>query len=181
MRGAGEGANTGLLLVVDFDLQRAGVAPGERSMAYITIAQLEARLGAPLYARLTDRAAGATADANVAQRIINEAEAIANSYLARRYVTPVSLGDRPELASILEARVLDLAEYGAWKESPFVGELPGRVRACYAAALRWFEHVAEGDIALPAESSPASRNAIGGEVYFQSSTRRFTTGELEGL
>lgn len=154
---------------------------GEKNVAYITITQLEARLGSPLYARLTDRAAGTTADASVAQRIIDEAEAIANSYLARRYATPIDLGSQPELASILEARVLDLAEYAAWKESPFVGEVPGRVRACYTAALRWFEHLADGDIALPARSSPASRNAVGGEVFFQSSERRFTADELEGL
>ncbi|MBL8878141.1 MAG: DUF1320 family protein [Phycisphaerales bacterium] len=150
-------------------------------MSYITIAQLEARLGTPLYARLTDRAVGATADANVAQQIVDEAEALANSYLGRRFVTPIDLGARPELSNVLEARVLDLAEYAAWKGSPFVGQIPGRVESIHVAATAWFERIATGEIALPASSSPASRNAVGGEVYFDSRERGFTAEELDGL
>lgn len=150
-------------------------------MSYITISQLEARLGSPLYARLTDRATGATADATNAQQIIDESEALADSYLARRYATPIDLTARPELANVLEARVLDLAEYGAWKGSPFVGQVPGRVWNTYTAALDWFERVARGEIALPAAGSPASHNAIGGEVYFAARERTFSADELNGL
>lgn len=150
-------------------------------MAYITTTQLEARLGTPLYSRLTDRVAGASADAAVAAQIVDEAEAVANSYLARRYVTPIDLSERPEVSNVLEARVLDLAEYGAWKGSPFVGEIPGRVWSCYSSALQWFERIATGEIPLPASAAPASRNAAGGEVYFDSNERRFTATELDGL
>ena len=93
-------------------------------MPYITTTQLSQRLGATLYARLTDRVNGTTADAAVAQQIVNEAEAEADSYLGRRYRTPVDLVVHPELANVLAARVLDLAEYGAWKSSPFVSDPP---------------------------------------------------------
>ncbi|HPC22448.1 MAG TPA: DUF1320 family protein, partial [Phycisphaerae bacterium] len=60
-------------------------------MAYITAADLSRRLGATLYARLTDRENGTTANAAVAETIVAEAESEANSYLAARYATPVSL------------------------------------------------------------------------------------------
>ena len=54
-------------------------------MAYITTTQLSARLGSTLYARLTDRVNGTTADNAVAQQIIDEVEAEADSYFAQRY------------------------------------------------------------------------------------------------
>lgn len=53
-------------------------------MAYVTTTQLSNRLGSTLYARLTDRVNGASADATVAQQIVDEAEAVADSYLATR-------------------------------------------------------------------------------------------------
>ena len=80
-------------------------------MPYITTTQLSARLGSTIYARLTDRDNGTTADPDVAQQIVDEAEALADSHLAKRYATPVDLGAHPELADVLEARVLDLAEH----------------------------------------------------------------------
>ena len=79
-------------------------------MAYITTDQLSQRLGATLYARLTDRVNGTTADAGIAQQIVDEAAAEADSYLARRYQTPVDLAAHPELAAVLQLRVLGLAE-----------------------------------------------------------------------
>ena len=44
-------------------------------MAYITTTQLSDRLGSTLYARLTDRVNGTTANAGVGQQIVDEAEA----------------------------------------------------------------------------------------------------------
>jgi phage gp36-like protein len=53
-------------------------------MAYITTSQLSERLGSTLYARLTDRVNGTTANSTVAQQIVDESQAEADSYLARR-------------------------------------------------------------------------------------------------
>jgi phage gp36-like protein len=150
-------------------------------MAYITTDQLSQRLGATLYARLTDRVSGTTADSAVGQQIVDEAEAEANSYLARRYATPVDLTTHPELASVLKARVLDLAEYGAWKSSPFVSDPPQRVHLVYAAALRWFEDVASGQVWLPACSPPASPTAGDDGPRYTARPRAFTGEELDGL
>ena len=107
-------------------------------MAYITTTQLQGRLGSTLYARLTDRVNGTTADGTVAQQLIDEAEALANAYLARRFATPIDLTAHPELTDLLEARVLDVAEYLAWRDSPFVADIPERARLLHDETVQWF-------------------------------------------
>ncbi len=150
-------------------------------MAYVTIAQLSARLGSTLYARLTDRVNGTTADDTVAQQVVEEAEAEADSYLARRYQTPLDLSAHPELANVLQVRVLDLAEYGTWKSSPFVSDPPQRVHSLARAAVNWFADVASGRLALPAASAPAPTTATDDGPRVSASERKFTAGELDGL
>jgi len=150
-------------------------------MAYITTTQLSARLGSTIYTRLTDRVNGTTADPDVAQQIADEAEALADSHLAKRYATPVDLSAHPELADVLEARVLDLAEWIAWKGSPFVGDVPERVRALGTEALGWFEAVAVGKIHLPAASPPPGPTAEDDGPRFSAEDREFTRDELDGL
>jgi phage gp36-like protein len=150
-------------------------------LSYITTAQLEARLGATLYARLTDRVNGATADGAVGQQIVDEAEAVADGYLAARYATPIDLVAHPELGTMLTARVLDVAEWLAWKSSPFVSDVPERLRALHEESLRWFEMVADGRLSLPAAAPPASRTARDDGPHYSGRPRRFTAEELEGL
>jgi phage gp36-like protein len=150
-------------------------------VAYITISQLSGRLGTTLYARLTDRVDGTTADNAVAQQIVDEAEAEANSYLARRYATPVDLAAHPELADILAARVLDLAEWAAWKSTPFVSDPPARVQSLYAEALRWLTEVAQGRVSLPAAAPPDAPTADDEGPRYTAAPRTFTADELDGL
>jgi phage gp36-like protein len=149
-------------------------------VAYITTADLSRRLGATLYARLTDRVDGTTADATVAQSIVSEAEAEANSYLGARYATPVSLAAHPELADVLARRVLDLAEYGAWSGSPFVNDIPARVKALYQEACSWLRRVAAG-MPLPATSPPSATGAVDDTPVYRAEPRAFTADELDGL
>ncbi len=150
-------------------------------MAYITTTDLSNRLGTTIYARVTDRVNGTTADANVAQQIIDDAQAQADSYFARRYATPIDLTAHSELSDILTARVTDLAEYLAWRQSPFVGDISDRVRVLYDETLRWFKAVAKGEIDLPAASLPASRTATDDGPRFTVTERKFTAEELDGL
>lgn len=150
-------------------------------MPYITTSQLSQRLGATLYARLTDRVNGLAADETVAQEIVLGASAEADSYLARRYPTPVDLSAQPELADVLQMRVLDLAEYAAWKSSPFVSDPPQRVHSLYATALGWLESVAAGRIVLPAAMPPAPPTAVSNGPVYAASPRVFTAEELDGL
>lgn len=150
-------------------------------MAYINTTQLSARLGSAIYARLTDRVNGTAADAGVAQQIIDEAEAEADSYLAIRYATPIDVAQRPEVSNILEARALDLAEYGAWKGSPFVAGVPARVQSIYQAAIEWFTSIAAGTVSLPARSPAAGPTAEDDSPRYSSTERAFTRDELDGL
>lgn len=150
-------------------------------MAYITTTQLENRLGSTLYARLTDRVNGTTADNSVAQQIVDEAEALADSYLAARYATPIDLSAHAELADILAGQVLDLAEYLAWRDSPFVTDIPERVRFLHEEATRWFASIATGELNLPAASPPESRTAEHDGPRYTAHPRQFTADELDGL
>lgn len=150
-------------------------------MAYINTSDLNERLGDTLYARLTDRDAGVTADTSVALRIVDEAQALADSYFARRYATPIDLTAHPELRDVIEARVLDLAEFIAWRQSPLVSDVPDRVRLMHEAARRWFEAVAAGRLLLPAASPPASSTASETAPRASGASRRFTHDELDGL
>lgn len=151
-------------------------------MAYTTTSALQARLGTSVYARLTDRVAGTTADSTVAQQILNEADAEVNAHLARRYQTPVDLAARPELAEVLEARTLDLAEYFAWRGSPFVSDLPQRVKAMHAQALQWLQAVSEGRVDLPAIETDEAAAANSTQVRFDAGGgRTFTAEQLDGL
>jgi len=150
-------------------------------MAYVSTSDLSARLGATLYARLTDRVNGTSASETVALQIVQEAEAEANSYLAKRYATPVDLTAHPELKDVLDQRVLDLAEYLAWRGSPFVSDIPGRVQILYEQARRWFEDVAAGRVHLPAGRQVAGPVAEDDSPRFQATARKFTAEELDGL
>ncbi len=150
-------------------------------MSYITTTNLSDRLGATIYARLTDRVAGTSANATIAQQIVDEAEAEANSYLAERFATPLDLALRPELANVLRRRVLDLAECAAWRGSPFIGSLPERVQQLYEDAVTWFRDLGSGRAQLPAAAPPAGATAIGDGPQFSAAPRTFTAGELDGL
>ncbi len=150
-------------------------------MAYITTTQFSSRLGSGLYARLTDRVNGTTADTAVAQQIIDEAEAGADAWLSKRYATPIDLTTHPELTDVLESRVLDLAEYLAWRDSPFATDIPERVRLVHEETTAWLTAVARGELSLPASSVPASRAGEGSAARGASSPRTFTHDELDGL
>ena len=150
-------------------------------MPYTTTTDLAARLGAELYARLTDRTAGATADSAVAQLIVDEAAAEADSLLAARYATPIDLAQHPDVAELLAARVLDIAEFNAWKSSPFVTAVPDRVRGLYDGAVRWLRDAARGVLPLPAAVAPASETQRTPHLRIVSSPRTFTADELDGL
>ncbi len=150
-------------------------------MPYALTSELNDRLGDGLYARLTDRDAGATASALVAQQILDEAEAVANAYLSQRYRTPIDLTAHPELTMLLRTRTLDLAEFLAWKSTPFFGDVPDRVRVTYEDALRWFETVAKGSLPLPAARILSQRTAEDDAPRYRSEARQFTRAELDGL
>lgn len=150
-------------------------------MAYVTLQQFKDRLGQALYDRLTDRVSGVTGNDAVGQQIVDEAEALVNSYLARRYATPVDLAQHPELADVLAVRVLDVAEYLAWQGSPFVSDLPDRVEVLQGQVVRWLEKVASGQVELPVSSPLGAPVASDDGPRYAATERKFTADELDGL
>jgi phage gp36-like protein len=150
-------------------------------MAYITTTDLEQRLGSTLYARLTDRETGIAVDSNVAAELVAQAEAETDGYLARRYATPVDVSAHPELTQLLQARVLDIAEYRAWLGSPFVSDVPSRVKTLYDESVQWLRGVAMGALDLPAASPPASATGADDGPRLEATERKFTAEELDGL
>ncbi|MBK8913587.1 MAG: DUF1320 family protein [Phycisphaerales bacterium] len=149
-------------------------------MSYVTTSQLQQRLGAPLYARLTDRAHGESADAAVAAELIASACAEVDAHLAHRFATPLDLALHPELAPLLVARVLDLAEYAAWASSPFVNGIPARVTALRARAVEWLSQVVRGTMDLPAGAPPPARTAVDDRPVVRASPPTLSREELEG-
>ena len=119
-------------------------------MAYVTTTQLSARLGSTVYARLTDRVNGTTANDTVGQQLVDEAQAEFESYVATRYATPLDLTAHAELRRAVETHVLDIAEYFAWRGSPFVSDVPTRIHDLYAESLAWLRDVAAAKVDLPA-------------------------------
>jgi len=95
--------------------------------------------------------------------------------------TPIDLTAHPELSNVLETRVLDLAEYLVWRDSPFVTDIPERVRLLHDETPDWFASIASGEIDLPASSPPASRTAVDDSPRYTEPPRRFTHDELDGL
>lgn len=148
-------------------------------MAYATIAELQDRLGTLMYARLTDRVSGLSANAAVAQQVLDAAEAEMNSYLSRRYITPMNASADATLAQILQARTLDAAEYHAWRSSPFASDPPSRVKATYAQLLDWLENVRSGRIVLSAQRVQSQEESEA--PRYASQPRSFTAEEMEGI
>lgn len=150
-------------------------------MAYADIDDLKDRLGLTLYARLTDRQAGQAADNGVAGDIVAEAEALVDSYVAQRYAAPIDLTAHPELALTMKARTLDIAEWIAWRTSPFVNDIPARVQMLSETALAWLRDVAAARVTLPAAAAPAGPTAQHDGPRFTAQPRAFSANELNGL
>ena len=84
-------------------------------MALCTLAQFQARIPSQLRKSLSDDAAGETENTTIIQRALDEAEALAYSYIEGRYTTPLS-SVPIELTQI----TADIAFYnlgGRWGES----------------------------------------------------------------
>ena len=121
-------------------------------MAYITNADIEARLGSATYVQLTDDSEGVANEARLG------AEGEVDSYLACRYAVPVDVTAHPELAGPLKSLTLDLVEYRLWSRQPPVDDI---VVQKQARALTWLKGVAGGTIDLPSATTLPPRPTRG--------------------
>lgn len=116
-------------------------------MSYASKQDLIDRFGADELARLTDRALGQTIDDTVIARALGDADAMIDSYLAKRAPTPLS----PVPALVL-SHACAIARYQLHQDSA-----PERVKDAYKAALSWLELAAAGKVTIdgiaPTESA----------------------------
>jgi phage gp36-like protein len=122
-------------------------------MSYAVRADLEARLGNQ-FSRLYRTAA--TADEDLA-----DAEAIVDSYVGKRYATPVT---NTTAIRILKKLSLDLAELAGWKRAETGATIPEKVQDAGDAAMKMLRDIAGGTMTLagsaPAESTDAGAGAL---------------------
>lgn len=126
-------------------------------MSYATIAELKLRFADDdERAHLTDSAAGAAQDA-VFTGLIDTAEGDINSALATRYATPVDVSVDTTLASLLEFKTIEMAEYFAYRRGEDASEVK---RDQYDKVLEWLDKIVKGERVLVGAVIAASTTSV---------------------
>ncbi len=115
-------------------------------MEYVTLGDIETRLGTVALIQLTDDAQAGQANLAVVTEAADGAEGEVNSHLALRYPMPLNGILLPDAAALLRSIVLDLVEFRLHARRPPV---PLEVSAKRAAAVNWLKAVAAGRVTLP--------------------------------
>ena len=147
-------------------------------MNYIDNAAVELRLGTTALTQLTDDSGVGAINASVVDEARLGAEGEVNSYLARRYLTPIDVATHSEVAGVLASVTLDIAEYRLHARRP---PIPDAVMQRFRAALGWLSKVAAGGVSLPSVApiaSPVSSGLVSGSTGDEVA---LTREELEGL
>ncbi len=147
-------------------------------MDYVTLTDVEARLGTTLYVQLTDDAGNGSADEDKVTEAAEGAEGEVNSYLGRRHRVPIDVGAHAELAAVLRSVTLDLTEYRLHARRPPV---PDEARRKWEAAVAWLLRISRGEAVLPAGSEVAGNPAGGISGEAAGSPRVMSREELEDL
>jgi phage gp36-like protein len=117
--------------------------------AYCTVAQLTARFASTVEAAYaTDNEAAGVISSTVAAECIGTAEGEINSYLAKRYRTPLSATELADtsIAELMLGVTLDMAEYHVLNRGPRIG--PEKIKQ-YERRLEWLKMVAAGEVLIP--------------------------------
>lgn len=141
-------------------------------MAYCTQGDLETRYGQSLLEQLSDRdgLSAGTIDAALVARAIADAAALADSYLASRYLTP--LDPVPAVVTDIVARIAIYYAHGQ--------AVTDKIKADHEAALRQLKDVANGVMTL----ASAGLEAAGGganEVMTAPREGVFTPETMKGF
>ena len=122
-------------------MEVAGFGP-LRLMAYTTIDDMIMRYGEAELLRLSDHANTGVMDDDVIEQAINDASAVVDSYLSRKYVTPLSGYE----TTAVPFYTSEIARYFLYEDAA-----SEEVLRRYRAAIGWLEKVANGEIELPLE------------------------------
>lgn len=150
-------------------------------MSYATLDNFKERLGTSIYAQLTDRVTRKTADDVVGQAILDGAHGTIDGYLARRFKVPVDPTGDTSLTQFLLKHVLNLAAYDAWEGSPFITEVPDRVKFSYQETVKLLRDIAAGKVELPGATAIPSATAAGPTATATGEDRIFTEDAMKGL
>ncbi len=147
-------------------------------MAYVTVQDVEERLGSSAYVELTDDSGSGQADLDKVNEAIGGAEGEVDSYLGRRYAVPVQIAGFPMIAALLKTIVLDLVEYRLRGRRSVVSAGVERRRR---EAVEWLARVAAGEVVLPAATPLPETEALGLLGRAVGEPRQRTRRELESL
>ncbi len=147
-------------------------------MSYITNDDIALRIGPRAYVQLTDDGNTGSANEAVVTTARLAAESEVNSYLARRYRTPIDIDRHPDLAALLASSALDVAAYRLHARRP---PTPGEVLARYHAVLTWLRQVAVGEVILPAAVLPAANAVLGPSAATTGDAAVLSRESLQGL
>jgi len=114
-------------------------------VTYAVQQDLVDRFGTDELVELTNRAGGATIDANVVAKALQDADDAINAYLASRYKLPLAT-----VPAILKRYACDVARYFLYEDR--VTEV---VRENYAAAIAFLKDVAGGKASIGADAAGA--------------------------
>jgi phage gp36-like protein len=147
-------------------------------MAYVTDADIQARLGNAAYVQLTDDAGSGSADAAKVAEARLGAEAEVDSYLATRYRVPVDVSGEANLQALLKSVVLDLVTYRLHGRRPPIPEDLVRRRS---EAIEWLTRVAAGLVQLPSVSVLPAGEGLGTLVDVAGPQRIMTRSMLDDV
>ena len=150
-------------------------------MSYATLDNFKQRLGDDWYAQLTDRLNRTTADDDVGQAILDGAHGTINTYLGKRYRTPIDTTGEPEREEFLRDATLNIAEYKAWSSTPFNTDILERVKGAYLETRRLLERIADGKADVPGTSTIPSATSAGPSAIVTGDKRIFTEDAMKGL
>ena len=116
-------------------------------MAYITAAEVIARIGSTAATQLTTDTGGSP-DSTKITAIISEVEALVHSYLRKRTATPIVQSTHPHTYAAVRAVAMRLVIYQLRTLRPPV---PEDDKENNAAAIKWLVQIAKGEVDLPDE------------------------------
>ncbi len=147
-------------------------------MNYISLSDIEDRLGSAHLIQLTYDSGSGSADNDRINATGDAAEAEVNSHLAQRYAVPIDLALHPASSALLKSFVLDLVEYCLHGRRPPVH---ADVIRRHDEAQRWLRRIALGEIQLvtgnPVAMNPATEPLSG----TTGQERAFSRETLENL
>ncbi len=108
-------------------------------------------------ASATDSTDETTPDADVLTNAIEYSEGLINSYIGKRYLTPVDVSSDTQLENLLRGRTLDIAVFEiVGTRNDLMSEAKQRA---YDRCIAWLEMIAKGELVLTGASTITSTAA----------------------